>query len=61
MPKPQSNAHKAVAYDFSEIRMLNGFLREAGSTPKKSKRIVKRIANRGDRRQAKRELLGWLK
>lgn len=61
MPKPQSTAHMAVAYDFGEIRMFNGFRREAGGTPKKSKRIVKRIANRGDRRQAKRELLSWLR
>lgn len=61
MPKPQSNAHKAVAYDFSEIAMQNRFVREHGGTPRKSKRIVKRVANRGDRRQAKQELLGWLK
>lgn len=61
MPKPQSTAHKAVAYDFVEIRNNNRYLREIGQTPRTSKRNAKRTANRGDRRQAKRELLTWLR
>lgn len=61
MPKPQSTAHKAVAYDFVDVRNNNRYLREIGQTPRTSKRDIKRIANRGDRRQAKRELLTWLR
>tara|TARA_B100002019_G_scaffold87348_1_gene75692 strand:+ start:5871 stop:6059 length:189 start_codon:yes stop_codon:yes gene_type:complete len=62
MPKPQSTAHMTVAYDFVDIRNNNRYLREElGRTPRTSKRDIKQIANRGDRRQAKRELLAWLR
>lgn len=60
MPKPQSRAHMAVAYDFVERRMTNRFLRENGQQPKISKRYYKQVANRGDRKAARLELQSYL-
>lgn len=45
MPKPQSKAHKKVAWDFSEKRGT-----------KQSLKSAKRIANKGDRKAAKHEV-----
>jgi hypothetical protein len=45
MPKPYSKAHATVAYDFSERR----------GHPKKSNKIAKKIANKGDRKAYKQE------
>ena len=47
MPKPMSKAHKAVSYDFIE-RKGSGV----------SKKYIKRIANKGDRKAAKLGLKG---
>jgi len=40
LPKPMSKAHKTVTYDFSERKGV-------------SKKYIKRIANKGDRKAAK--------
>jgi hypothetical protein len=46
MPKPMSKAHKTVSYDFIE-RKGSGV----------SKKYIKRIANKGDRKAAKLALI----
>ena len=60
MPKPNSKAHMSVAYDFVEYKMNARYLNDIGKRSKISKRYIKKIANRGDRKASRLECKRYL-